>query len=459
MNRKAVLDHITGYISKFRLEIESNNKLNLTDINIHAENFLIPLLRAVYGWNLINTNLYSMNSPAIDLEDRDSRIAVQVTATGTSAKIKKTLVKYKIHHGIDKHNLLIVLILTKKQRRYKSEDVIDHAKQIPFFSLENDIIDFDDLLKEIHGLHNLNTIKEIHELLQLELSDARIELRRKSLKGVKEESFVSYQTNLVDVTLPNSIYEYSIDIDRERIIRNSWKTDWKLSFKASTHLVFSRGVKFLSEKSFPPFYQYGDSLFTFESIQDYELYSLCSPGSEKIRDVEEFAIRDISFERIVIGLLNRTLISDLYYKYIAYKYSEKVFFFEKFGDENNRKISYLLEKSSSRDVVTPMFLDDEGKPKVYKHLAFKASFIRCHKSWFLAIRPTWLFTTNGYKVSFYNSDQISEQKRRENNQSVNNAFEFIRFCLNNEIDIDNNPTHPRTLKFQAIPPVTVKLEV
>lgn len=178
MNRKAILDQIISLISKFRLEIESNNNLNLTDVNIHAENFLIPLLKIVYGWNLVNTNLYSMNSPAIDLEDKDSRIAVQVTSTGTSAKVKKTLVKYKIHHGIEKHDQLVIIILTKRQKKYKSEDVLNYAKEIPVFNLENDIIDFDNILKELHGLHNLSKIKEVHELLKEELSDQKVELRR-----------------------------------------------------------------------------------------------------------------------------------------------------------------------------------------------------------------------------------------------------------------------------------------
>ena len=49
MNRKAILDKISQLIVSFQAEVEANNRLNLTDINIHAENFLIPLLKLVYG--------------------------------------------------------------------------------------------------------------------------------------------------------------------------------------------------------------------------------------------------------------------------------------------------------------------------------------------------------------------------------------------------------------------------
>ena len=459
MTRKALLDQITQWIAKFRLEIESNNKLNLTDINIHAENFLIPLLKLVYGWNLVNTNLYSMNSPAIDLEDKDSRIAIQVTATGTSAKIKKTLVKYKIHHGLDKHDQLLILILTKKQRKYQSEEILEHAQQIPFFDLTKDVINFDDVLKEIHGSHNLDKIKSIYDLLQEELSESNTELRRKKLKGIVEEAYVDYQVNLVNVSVPDKIYEYSINVDREKVIRNSWKTDWKLNFKSPAHKVFSRAVQFLDDNDFQPYYQAGKKLYAFESIQNYGLYELCSPGSEKIFITEKFASQDISFERIVIGLLNRVLKSDLMKKNIAYKYSEGVYFYEKLDNQHDRRISYILEQSATRDVVTPMFKNEDGNPKVYKHLAFRASFIRSNKSWFLAIRPSWLFTTDGYSVSYYNSDQISDQKRLDNNQSINNAFEFIRFCLNNTIDVENDTSKSMILGFQAMEPVTVKLEI
>lgn len=457
MNRKVVLDQITALVLKFRAEIETNNKLNLTDINIHAENFLIPLLKIVYGWNLRNTNMYSMNSPAIDLEDEESGIAIQVTSTGTSAKVKKTLVKYKTHHGVGKHSQLIILILTKKQKKYSSEDIINHANDIAAFDLDKNIIDFEDIIREIHGLHNLNKIKEVLDLLQTELSDPKIEVRKNVLKGIIEDTFETYQTNLVRVSVPPKIYEYRTKIDRSEVIRKSWKTKWKLKSRASNMEVFQRAVRFLEERIIPPYYQYGNHLYTFKNIQNSKLYSLCAPGSETVYETNQFSATDISHERTVVALLKRTLISDLRVKRIAFKYSEGVFFFEKDEGEDNRSISYVLEKSASRNVVTPMYVDEDGIPGAYKHLSFWAFFIKSNNEWFMSIRPTWMFTKDGYQLSIHNSSQISDQKRLENNQHVNNAFEFIRFCLNNRVDVDKNSHHQPILTFQAIQPITVKL--
>lgn len=458
MNRKAILDKISQLIVSFQAEVEANNRLNLTDINIHAENFLIPLLKLVYGWDLKNTNLYSSNSPAIDLEDEESRIAIQVTSTGTSAKIKKTLVKYKTHHGSGKHDQLLILILTKKQKKYVSEDVVRHADEVLAFNLDEGIIDLSDVLKEIHGLHSLDKIKEILELLQTELSESKIEQRKRSLRGIVEETIEVYQTNLVKVTIPSVIFRYAIEVDRLSVIRKSWKTSWKLQSKASSFEVFKRAVHFLGAPDIPAYYQNGTYLYSFEDITNTSLATLCAPGSQVELDVHAFSSEDVANEKNVVGLLNSTLVKDLKVKGVNFRWKEGLFFFTKGANEEARNISYVLEVSASRNVVTPMFKDADGNPKVYKHLAFKTNFIKSDKHWFMSMRPTWVFTTDGYHLSAYNSDQISEQKRLENNQQVNNAFELIRYCINNQIDVDQAVEYNPVLAFQAVPPVSVKLK-
>lgn len=457
MSRKALLDKINQLIVSFKAEIEENNKLNLTDINIHAENFLIPLLKLVYGWDLRNTNLYSSNNPAIDLEDEDNRVAIQVTSTGTSAKIKKTLVKYKTHHGSGKHDQLLILILTKKQKKYSADDIIQHANEISAFNLDNCIIDFSDVLKEIHGLHSINKIREILELLQTELSEAKIEQRKQSLRGIVEETIEVYQTNLVKVSVPLLFYRYRIEIDRLSVIRKSWKTSWKLRNIASNIKVFERAVQFLEDSPIPAYYQNGKYLFSFEDITNTSLATLCALGSCEELNVNEYSSKDVANERNIVGLLNNTLTNDLKVKGINFRWREGLYFFIKHENEEARNISYVLENSASRNVVTPMFKDDDGIPQAYKHLAFKTNFIKSDQQWFMCIRPTWVFTTNGYRLSIYNSDQISDQKRMENNQHVNNAFELIRYCMNNQIDVDKDAKYDPVLAFQSVPPISVKL--
>ena len=66
-----------------------------TDINKVSETVLIPLLSEVYNFkNLKNLNSMNANYPGVDLGDEKSRIAIQVTSTPDSTKIKHTLVKF-----------------------------------------------------------------------------------------------------------------------------------------------------------------------------------------------------------------------------------------------------------------------------------------------------------------------------------------------------------------------------
>lgn len=93
MHRKEKIEKIAELFARFRTEVESLNSLNLYDINVHAENVIIPILNLVYGVNLVNINNKVRNSAAIDLVDTENRIAVQVTSTATGDKVKHTTTK------------------------------------------------------------------------------------------------------------------------------------------------------------------------------------------------------------------------------------------------------------------------------------------------------------------------------------------------------------------------------
>ena len=54
MHRKEKIEKIAELFARFRTEVESLNSLNLYDINVHAENVIIPILNLVYGVNLVN---------------------------------------------------------------------------------------------------------------------------------------------------------------------------------------------------------------------------------------------------------------------------------------------------------------------------------------------------------------------------------------------------------------------
>ena len=82
-------------ISRFVAEVKGSRKESRTDINRVSEDVLILLLSEVYDHkNLENLNVSEgSNFPAIDLGDKEKRVAYQITSTSTSDKIKDTLKK------------------------------------------------------------------------------------------------------------------------------------------------------------------------------------------------------------------------------------------------------------------------------------------------------------------------------------------------------------------------------
>src|SRR4030042_4118920 len=95
MNRIDFIDKINKYASRFVLEVEGFNSINQYHINIHAENFLIPVLNEVFDLDLENLNIsQKKNFPSIDLADFKNRVAFQITATNDQKKIKDSLEKF-----------------------------------------------------------------------------------------------------------------------------------------------------------------------------------------------------------------------------------------------------------------------------------------------------------------------------------------------------------------------------
>jgi hypothetical protein len=62
--------------------------------------------------------------------------------------------------------------------------------------------------------------------------------------------------------------------------------------------------------------------------------------------------------------------------------------------------------------------DGETKPSYFRHDAFHANFVRIAGEWYLAVEPTYHFTSDGYHEFRYASDRMSGIKRLETNQSV-----------------------------------------
>ncbi len=149
--------------------------LNRTDINRVCEVILMPLLSICYGFeNLRNLNSAEyFNYPGVDLGDSVARVAIQVTSTANSTKVKNTLTKFVKNELNKQYGRLIIYILSEKQRSYTGKG-FDEIIQGRFeFNKHRDIIDFSDLLKIIREFQ-LDKAKDILEILEANITGTEL---------------------------------------------------------------------------------------------------------------------------------------------------------------------------------------------------------------------------------------------------------------------------------------------
>ena len=204
MNRHIRLSRIGEFLVRFAGEVKILNAASLYDVNIHAENILIPLLNEAYDLKLVNANFEEeKNFSAVDLVDRENRVAIQVTSSADNEKIKHTLnqfIKYKRYEDFD---ILFIYIISEKQSSYSGAGHQAIITDKLDFDKDKHIIDNNDLFKKISGLTSLLKIQAIQELLEAEFTEAKIDERKKKLENpaaeiAREKIF----PNLLEVKIP-----------------------------------------------------------------------------------------------------------------------------------------------------------------------------------------------------------------------------------------------------------------
>ena len=167
MNLQKSQDRINELMSRFVAQVKGAKAMRRTDINCVSEDVLIPLFSEVYGHtDLRNLNVSEgPNFPAIDLGDEKTRTAYQITSRFRSEKVKDTVKKFVEYKLYEKFERLVIYILTEKPKTYRGKG-LDQIIQGKFaFAKDTDILDYQDLLKEISGFCLEKTYR-IEKILQ-----------------------------------------------------------------------------------------------------------------------------------------------------------------------------------------------------------------------------------------------------------------------------------------------------
>ncbi|HEX7754642.1 MAG TPA: SMEK domain-containing protein, partial [Niabella sp.] len=222
MKRIDYINKINTSAARFVVEVEGFNATGQYHINMHAENFLIPVLNEVFNLQLENLNAtQKKNFPAIDLADFQSKVAFQITATADFAKIKSTLELF-FEHKLDKHfDTLYIYIITHKKERYSEQRIQELLTNGFSFTAAQHVIDKDDLLQKINEISATPKLEHLAKLYEHEFSDVQIEVRKLGFEtGYLNSSPETIYPNLLPIAFPGELYIAELSIDKEAVLQS-----------------------------------------------------------------------------------------------------------------------------------------------------------------------------------------------------------------------------------------------
>lgn len=198
ITRGLIIGKIVDDIAGLNYQIQTRNKLKLYDLTLVCEDFFREVLNLLYNYDLANLNNERSNEPGIDLGDKRTKVAYQVTSEKYSKKIKKTLeaITDDQKQTYDKINVLIV---GEKATSYTIEQ--DLLNQFSFDTNSN-IVDLNDLLKDIM-VADIGVLDSLYTLFQREFRQVKIELEPVDSEGNFESSLYN-QLEQVPIKRPQN---------------------------------------------------------------------------------------------------------------------------------------------------------------------------------------------------------------------------------------------------------------
>lgn len=141
---------------------------NLSSSNVVAETTLAGLLNLVYGWNLVNANSISQNSPGVDLIDTERKIAIQVTSTRSMEKVRHTQ-KEVAKLGVTFERLIILIITNQAPTPAMT------SCTIPGYTGSTEVWNIPDIFRIAKEL-DIDILREITVFMNKELGFTRVAL-------------------------------------------------------------------------------------------------------------------------------------------------------------------------------------------------------------------------------------------------------------------------------------------
>lgn len=167
-------EHITTRLHHLSTLYRTLSRNGLNNGSIVLEPICAKLFNALWGWELISTNLFASNYPALDLIDKKRRIGVQITSSSDSEKVKHTLEqlsKAGLNGKLDR--LVIFFLLPAIPGSNKKEEVSSKLKL--------EIWSITELLgMMLHGGVSVTALSKARAVLDAELGDPSFDASTKA---------------------------------------------------------------------------------------------------------------------------------------------------------------------------------------------------------------------------------------------------------------------------------------
>jgi len=146
--RQAAFSKISYVLAVTRLDIQQHQYISDYSLNIHSENYWRDVFNFIYERNYENANFYSENAPCIDLIDKNSKRAIQITTTRSKEKIEKTLKIFKDEYYSD-YTVEIYYLLDKAGPSAGTEEYFKDNYGVDISGI---LFDYTDIVKDINNL-------------------------------------------------------------------------------------------------------------------------------------------------------------------------------------------------------------------------------------------------------------------------------------------------------------------
>ncbi len=204
-NRQSYISLIIRRLSYLKTEVTAFNSLNLTDINVIAENFYRDFFNLI-GFKFTNTNFESNNYAHIDLIDTVNKQAIQVTSQNDNIKIKEAIDGF-FAKPENKDYKLQILLISKDAKDYRTKFGNN-------FNHKEDVLDINKLLAIINDITEIDTIKGIADFLNKNVLTERRKTECSEVETIMELiNYLSLNKNRV-------IIDKSINVDPKNKIEN-----------------------------------------------------------------------------------------------------------------------------------------------------------------------------------------------------------------------------------------------